>query len=82
MKEYILAFSPDCRHVWLKRVNRQPKQCQRCKHLLDYPGHTPAKLFRLTFNTYGEAVIWADEANKIASQCKDVDELLNKMKKK
>lgn len=82
MKEFNLARCPKCGYVWVKRIPRPPKLCQGCKYSFVYPGHEKPELFTLTFNFHGEAVNWANKANKISPECKNVVELLRRMKKK
>jgi hypothetical protein len=81
MIEQNLARCPIDGWIWKRKVSN-PKQCPKCKYSYIYPGHKKAELFSLSFNTPKEATDWVDKANGISAQCKDLDELLRRMKKK
>lgn len=71
---------PYCKYVWSKRAEPFPVSCPRCKKRFDYPTSSE-ELEEAEIITASSVTkrAWLNDANKFSTQCKSIDDVLDRM---
>ena len=76
MVDYIALRCPHCKYVWVRREERMPVSCPRCKKRFDYGGnHIELERTEVTSDSYSIMKEWLADANRYSLQCASLDEI-------